>query len=408
MYVSFDDGDDWQSLMLNLPNTSYRDVVVKNDDLVVATYGRSIWILDDISALRQMTPEIASEPVHLFKPGDAIRVRRNVNTGTPFPPEMPHGDNPPEGAVIHYNLAVPAKHVALDVVDAGGMVVRHYSSDPIPPIPEPPPPVPDEWIYLPQPMPTTGGPHRVNWDLRYDMPPAFIHYLAHVTAAVVRDTHWGPEGPLAMPGVYTLRLDVDGKTYSQNVTVKNDPNSSATAADLYALHDLQMKLYAGTKESWDGFHQVAAMRRSIADVLAASAPAEVAAAGRALDTKLGALAGPTTFTPGPGGGSRTAFSVINGVEAEEGAVLVSMNGQLKVLDMSDIPPNPTKLAAWRSVCTDLRTAVTSWRDINAKDLVSFNALLTKSNIKSIPAASPSLTIPVCVAPAAASKSGGGR
>jgi len=408
MYVSFDDGDDWQSLMLNLPNTSYRDIVIKNNDLVVATYGRSIWILDDISALRQMTPETASEPVHLFKPGDAIRVRRNVNTGTPFPPEMPHGDNPPEGAVIYYNLAAPARHVALDVVDAAGTVVRHYSSDPIPPIPEPPPPVPDEWIYVPQPLPTTSGPHRVNWDLRYDMPRAFIHYLAHVTAAIVGDTHWGPEGPLVIGGAYTLRLDVDGKTYSQIVTVKNDPNSSATTADLHALHDLQMKLYAGTKESWDGFYQVDAMRQSIAKVLAGSAPAEIATAAHALDTKLVALAGPTAFTPGPGAGSRTAFSVINGVEAEEGAVLLSMNGQLKVLDMSDIPPNPTKLAAWRSVCTDLRTAVTTWRDINANDLVAFNALLTKNNIQSIPAASPSLTLPVCVAPAVPSKSGGER
>src|SRR6516162_9535226 len=134
-------------------------------------------------------------------------------------------------------------------------------------------------------MPTTSGPHRVNWDLRYDMPPAFIHYLAHVTAAMVGDTHWGPEGPLVVPGLYTLKLDVDGKTYSQVVTVKNDPNSSATAADLLALHDLQMKLYAGTKESWDGFQQVAAARKAIADVLAGSPPADVASAARALDTK---------------------------------------------------------------------------------------------------------------------------
>ena len=403
MYVSFDDGDQWQSLMLNLPNTSYRDIVVKGNDLVVATYGRSIWILDDISPLRQMTPEVASEPVHLFTPGDAIRVRRNVNTGTPFPPEMPYGDNPPEGAVIDYNLATPAKHVALDVLDASGAVVRHYSSDPIPPIPEPPPPVPDEWIYVPHPMPTGSGPHRVNWDLRYDMPPAFIHYLAHVTAAVVGDTHWGPEGPLVIPGAYTLRLDVDGKTYSQKVTVKNDPNSSATAADLHALHDLQMKLYEGTKESWDGFHEVAATRTSIAGVLAGNPVAEVATAARALDAKLSALAGPTTFTAGPvGAGSPTAFSVINGVEAEEGAVLVSMNGQLKVLDMSDIPPNPSKLAAWRSVCTNLRTAVTAWRDINAKDLIAFNAVLTKNNIQPIPPAAP-LPLPVCTAPVVAPK-----
>lgn len=400
MYVSFDDGDDWQSLMLNLPNTSYRDIAVKNDDLVVATYGRSIWILDDISPLRQMTADVASEPVHLFKPGDAIRVRRNVNTGTPFPPEMPHGDNPPEGAVIYYNLAAHATHVTLDVLDAAGAIVRHYSSDPIPSIPEPPPPVPDEWIYVPQPMPTAAGTHRVNWDLRYDMPPAFIHYLAHVTAAVVGDTHWGPEGPLVIPGVYTIRLDVDGKTSSQTVTIENDPNSPATAADLDALHDLQMKLYNGTKESWDGFHEVSAMRQSIADVLAGNPPADVASAARALDAKLAALAGPTRFVAGPdGGGPRTAFSVINGVEAEEGTVLVSMNGQLKVLDMSDIPPNPTKLAAWRNVCGDLRTAVTAWRETQVTDVAALNALLAKNSIRPIPAPASSVAMPVCVTPA---------
>jgi hypothetical protein len=141
------------------------------------------------------------------------------------------------------------------------------------------------------------------------------------------------------------------------------------------------------------------MRTSIADILSGNPPADVAAAAHALDSKLAALAGPTAFIVGvDGAGRQTTFSVINGVEAEEGTVLVSMNGQLKVLDMSDIPPNPTKLAAWRNVCGDLRTAVTNWRDINAKDLVALNALLAKHNIKSIPAASPSLTVPVCTAP----------
>ena len=407
MYVTFDDGDNWQSLMLNLPNTSYRDIVVKNNDLVVATYGRSIWILDDISPLRQMTPEMAAEPTHVFKPSDAIRVRRNINTGTPFTKEMPSGPNPPEGAVIYYNLGTAAKHVALEVRDAAGVVVRHYSSDAIPPIPEPAPPVPDEWVFVPQPMPTSVGMHRINWDLRYDMPPAFIHYLAHVTGAVVGDTHWGGEGPLVIPGSYTLKFDVDGKSYTQTVTVKNDPNSSATTADLRALHDLQMKLYQGTRESWDGYQQVAAMRTSVADILRGNPAADVTAAAGALDAKLDALAGPTAFAGRGGVAPRTpAFSTINGVEAEEGAVLASMNGQLKVLDMSDIPPNPTKLAGWRNVCADMRTAVTNWRTMNTTDLVAFNTILAKNNIKAISAASPSLPLPVC-APTPATVRGSG-
>jgi hypothetical protein len=396
MYVSFDDGDNWQSLMLNLPNTSYRDIVVKDNDLVVATYGRSIWILDDISPLRQMTSATASEPAHLFKPGDAIRVRRNINTGTPFPPEMPHGDNPPLGAVIYYNLSAAATHIALDVLDAAGSVVRHYASDPIPPIPEPPPPVPDEWIYVPQPLATGAGMHRINWDVRYEMPPAFIHYMAHVTGAVPGDTHWGGEGPLVVPGVYTLRMNVDDKILTQTVTVRNDPGSRATAADLAALHDLQMKLYNGTRESWDGFQQVAAMRAAITEVTRGSVPKEVADAAATLQAKLTQLGGPTTFTGGRAAGAPgVSFSVINGVEAEEGAVLVSMNGQLKVIDMSDIPPNPTKLAAWRNICGDLRSALTSWRAINATDLVAFNALLLKNNLKPVAPATPMLPLPVC-------------
>jgi hypothetical protein len=217
-----------------------------------------------------------------------------------------------------------------------------------------------------------------------------------VTGAVPGDTHWGGEGPLVIPGVYTLRMNVDGQILTQTVTVKNDPGSRATAADLAALHDLQMKLYNGTRESWDGFQQVAAMRAAIADVTRGNVPKEVADAAAAFTAKLTQLAGPTTFTGGRGGAAPgVSFSVINGVEAEEGAVLVSMNGQLKVIDMSDIPPNPSKLAAWRSVCTDLRSALTSWRAINTTDLVAFNALLLRNNLKPIAAAAPVLALPVC-------------
>jgi hypothetical protein len=157
-----------------------------------------------------------------------------------------------------------------------------------------------------------------------------------------------------------------------------------------------MKLYNGTRESWDGFQQIAAMRAAIADVTRGNVPKEVADAAAAFTAKLTQLAGPTTFTGGRGGGAPgVSLSVINGVEAEEGAVLVSMNGQLKVIDMSDIPPNPSKLAAWRNVCTDLRSALTSWRAINATDLVAFNALLLKNNLKPVAPATPMLPLPAC-------------
>ncbi|MGH7583719.1 MAG: WD40/YVTN/BNR-like repeat-containing protein, partial [Gemmatimonadales bacterium] len=173
MYVSVDDGDDWQSLMLNLPNTSYRDIVVKDNDLIVATYGRGIWILDDISPLRQITPAIAAEPAHLFKPGDAIRVRREMNEDTPFPPEVPHALNPPVGAIIYYYLgARPAGDITLEILDAAGHIVRHYSSAPIPADTNPAPQTPPYWLKVPEPLPTAIGTNRINWDIRYDDPPA--------------------------------------------------------------------------------------------------------------------------------------------------------------------------------------------------------------------------------------------
>jgi photosystem II stability/assembly factor-like uncharacterized protein len=260
MYVSFDDGDNWQLLMLNLPTTSYRDIVIHDNDLVVGTYGRGFWILDDYSPLRQMTPAIASEPAHLFKPGDAIRVRRNVNGDTPFPPEVPHAPNPPLGAIIYYYLgAKPAGDITLEILDSSGTVVRHMSSAPIPPLPDPPPPVPDYWLEKPRPMPAEPGTNRINWNIRYDNPPAFTHNYAQVMGAVKGETPASPEGPLALPGTYTLKLTVDGHTYMQTLTVRNDPRSPALATDLRAEHALQMKLRDGAVEAWDGYKQVAAV-----------------------------------------------------------------------------------------------------------------------------------------------------
>ena len=167
VYVSLDDGDSWQSLMLNLPTTAFRDMVIKDNDLVVGTYGRSIWILDDFSPLRQITAAVAAEPAHLFKPADAYRVRRNINAGTPFPPEIPHGDNPPLGAILYYHLgSKPTGYITLDISDKAGRVVRHMSSAPIAPYPDPPPRLPDWWLTHPKPMPTEIGTNRINWYLR--------------------------------------------------------------------------------------------------------------------------------------------------------------------------------------------------------------------------------------------------
>lgn len=379
MYVSFNDGDNWQSLMQNLPNTSYRDIAIHDNDLVVGTYGRSFWVLDDISPLRQIAASVTGEPVHLFTPGDAIRVRRNVNGDTPFPPEVPHAVNAPVGALIYYYLgSVPTGTVTLEISDSAGRVVRHMSSAPIPPMGETYPPIPDFWIEKPKPMPTEVGTNRISWNLRYDSPASTSkNYEINANPG---ETPGSPEGPLVAPGVYTVALTVDGKTYRQNLTVKNDPRSPASAAEIRAQHDLQMKLYEGAKEAWDLYQQVAAMRKLVTNIIDSEPGEELASASEDFDAKLLAVGGsmgggrrgggfraPGTTAPPP------TFAGVNG----------SMVRQLGTLDSGDMAPNEPTVMASNAVFADLKDTNARWQALLEKDLVAFNAVLTKFKVKTI-------------------------
>ncbi len=410
-YVSFDDGDNWQSLMTNLPTTSYRDAVVKDNDLVVATYGRGIWILDDISPLRELTPDMASEAAHLFKPGDAVRVRRDVNGDTPMQPEMPHAENPPPGAVIYYSLgSPPSGDISLDILDASGTVIRRMSSAPIPPLPDAPPFVAPFWLEVPQPMPTAVGLNRVNWNIRYDNPPAFNHNINQVMSAVPHETPYTPEGPLALPGTYTARLTVNGQTYQQSFSVRNDPRSPATLRDLEAQHALQMRLYAGARESWDGWHQVAAIRDGIAQVLRNNPPAEVSSAAMPFDSMLAKLQGDPKLQTAGRFGRQTApsgnFATLTGSEPGESDVLSSMNGQLRTTDYGDMAPSEAMLKNYSNACADLREAVSSLRRIDAEALPAFNQVLARNNIAAIPVPSGTLALPACASQAPVAGRGG--
>jgi photosystem II stability/assembly factor-like uncharacterized protein len=391
IYVSFDDGDHWQSLMANLPNTSYRDITMHGSDLVVGTYGRGIWILDDYSVLRQLTPALlASEPAHLFEPADAVRVRRNVNYDTPFPPEVPYALNPPDGVIIYYSLAArPSSPISLDVIDASGAIVRHMSSTPSAPVPEAAqPPEPNFWLAPPSSIPTNAGINRVNWDLRYDPPPAFTHsFEINANPGL---TPPSPEGPLAVPGIYTLKLTVNGNSYTRRVTVKNDPRSPAKPSDLHAQLDLEMKYYDGAKESSDAYGQISALRRSLAEFTHGSAPSEIVAAATTLDAKLAALGGTTDrgrggFTGGGGTPPPPSFMAING----------TMGHELIALDNGDMFPNEPMRKGYTAKCSDLKTAIASWKSINTADLAAFNTILTKNNVKPIASSSPVLAVPVC-------------
>ena len=389
MYVSFDDGDHWQSLQLNLPNTSYRDAVIKGNDLVVGTYGRGIWILDDISPLRQMTAQIAQEDVHLFRPGSVIRVHRNVNQDTPFPPEVPHALNPPDGAVIYYYLKNrPSGDVTLDVLDASGAVVRHLSSVPTPPVPEAAhPPEPNFWLATPQPLPTAAGTDRAVWNLRYDRPPAFSHsFEINANPGL---TPASPQGPMALPGTYTVRLTVGGTSYTSAVTLTNDPRSPATMPALVAQHALQMKAYRAMRETWDGYQQDSALRVALAADTGAGVPADVADAARALDARADTVAGST--------GAGRAFAFFR--RGPQSPNFVELNGtfgrQLEGQDLADMAPTPAMLADYADACQDLAKAVAAWAAIRGPGLASLNAALAKHDLARITAGGDALPAPSC-------------
>jgi len=293
-----------------------------------------------------------SEPVHLFAPGEAVRVRHNVGNDTPFPPEVPHALNPPDGALIYYSLAArPRAPITLDVLDAAGTVVRHMTSGPIEPVKEAArPPEPNFWIAPPFQLPAEAGGNRTNWDLRADAPPVFTHtFEINANPGL---TPPSPLGPLVPPGAYTLRLTVDGKTYNQPVTVVNDPRSPATAADVRAQYALETRVVAAMQTAWDGYQRAAA---------------------QPLDSALAAVGGDPTAGRGGGGGFRPGGPpppTFVGVNA-------TLGRQLNALETGDLAPTPAMEAAYVAACKDLVKAVTT-----------FNAVVAQHQLKQAALAAP--------------------
>jgi photosystem II stability/assembly factor-like uncharacterized protein len=248
VHVSFDDGEHWQSLRNNMPATSVRDLVIKDDDLVAGTHGRSFYILDDITPLRQAAALASLPDVHLFAPQEAWRFRWNKNTDTPLPPDEPAGQNPPDGAVVHYYLkSAAAGPVILEVLDAqGGVVRRHSSADPAEPLVEGRN-TPDYWLRPHRPLLATAGLHRFVWDMHHERPA--VSSFSYPIAAILADTPRLPFGSWAVPGKYSVRLTVDGKTQTQPLVVKMDPRVKATAADLKLQYDLSRAIDALLRRS---------------------------------------------------------------------------------------------------------------------------------------------------------------
>ncbi len=303
VYASFDAGQNWQSLQLDLPHTSVRDLVVHGDDVVVATHGRGFWILTDAEPLRELAGGLQTGSAYLFNPAPAYRVARSTNTDTPLPPEEPTGENPPDGAIFDYALREPAARVTISVYDARGALVRRYSSDDRAPAPIPDLDKPSFW-EAPFEAPATGaGMHRFVWDLREPAPGSVAYDLP--ISAVPHRTPRVPQGVLVVPGTYTVRLQAGDTTSERTVKILMDPRVTISAAAL----DDQYRLA----------HEVSAMMtRSAGDAAKAKQAGNKAAAAAfsrlneglavLLDTIDGADAAPTTQAAAAVRTARSALS----------------------------------------------------------------------------------------------------
>jgi photosystem II stability/assembly factor-like uncharacterized protein len=390
VYVSFNDGDDWQPLQLNLPHTSMRDLNIHGDDLIVATHGRSFWILDDISPLRQLSEQITKSDVHVFEPQEAIRVRWNRNPDTPLPPEVPAGQNPPDGAIIDYYLAAATSQpVVLEIMDADHHLVRRYSSTDKP---EPlakiaaENPIPMYWVRPPQVLSGAAGMHRFVWDMRYAPPDSLTH--EYPISAVVHNTPRYPLGAWALPGTYSVQLTLNGKKLPlAMLVVKMDPRITASPEALQKQFEMETGAVEGMNESFEALALVQSVRAQLKELTAKAGNNPIALAIAALDKQAAELEGAAQssfFGLAPGAKQPENFSTLN---QHFGSILA-------VADSADAAPTTQATAVFKELQDALNQLKARWTKIRQQDIPSLNSELKKVGLAPVdpnkaPASAPS-------------------
>jgi photosystem II stability/assembly factor-like uncharacterized protein len=254
-YFSTDDGDHWQSLQLNLPLSAVYDLVVQDSDLIVGTHGRSFWVLDDITPLRQASAVQANAAARLYAPALAVRVDNDVFLGTPLPPEEPQAKNPPDGAIVDYFLRNAAKQVTIEIYNSSKTLVRRYSSEHQPSGKHAKLPIAERWFPEPQRLENSAGAHRFVWDMRW----------SSSGDAVEEDDNPSPppKGPRVTSGTYTVRLIVDGQASTQTLEVKMDPRSSATPQVLSEQERVGREIYTETVRSRKAVSEAGSVRKQL-------------------------------------------------------------------------------------------------------------------------------------------------
>ncbi|MGA8617342.1 MAG: glycoside hydrolase [Candidatus Sulfotelmatobacter sp.] len=372
IWVSFDDGDHWQSLQLNLPHTSMRDLWIHDNDLIVATHGRSFWILDDIEPLREVTDSLFAGD-HLFAPAPSYRVQRDTNTDTPLPPDEPAAANSPDGVVIDYYLARAASSpITLEILDARGQLVRKFSSDDTPEVTEADLKkqlIPLYWLRPVRALPSDAGMHRWVWDLHYPAPASARH--DYPIAAIPGDTPRYPLGPTALPSSYTARLTANGKSYIEPFTVKMDPRIKVSAADLETKFKIEMHLASLLSQTSRAVMQAGSIREPL-QKLTEKATGPALDSLKTFQNKLAEVAGAQTGFLAPPSDTDT---------------LARANGQITVLYgqvwQADAPPTASQSAAAAAIERDLADVMKRWNALKTSDLPALNRDLRRANLPEV-------------------------
>jgi photosystem II stability/assembly factor-like uncharacterized protein len=365
VWVSFDDGDHWQSLQLNLPHTSMRDLLIYDNDLIVATHGRAFWILDDITPLREAAAALAVTDAHLFTPAPAYRIQRDTYSDTPLPPDEPAAANPPDGAIIDYYLGHAASvPVTLEILDARGQLVRKFSSADKPDVTETDLKkqlIPLYWLRPFRSLPADAGMHRWVWDLHYPRPDSTRH--DYPISAIPGDTPRYPLGPTALPGSYTAKLTANGKSYTAAFTVKMDPRVKSSAASLEQKFQFEMHLSSLLSQTSRAVIQAGSLPEPL-EKLTQQATGPVLDSVHAFQSKLATLLGaaPGFLTP----------------PASE-ITLAQVNGQVTALYgevwQADAAPTAAQSAAVMAIEHDASDVIKRWNAIKTTDLAALNRAL---------------------------------
>ncbi|MGH8279096.1 MAG: WD40/YVTN/BNR-like repeat-containing protein [Gammaproteobacteria bacterium] len=359
VWVSFDNGDHWQSLRLNMPAVSVRDLKIYDNDLIAATHGRGYQVLDDITPLRQIDAQVAQAPVTLYKPEPAVRVRWDMNPPTPW--RMPAMPNPPPGAIIDYYLASNVSGpVTLEITTADGKLVRHWSSaNPELPFDPAKLDVPDWWPRAPMNLSTEAGMHRFVWDMHYQPMPGALRFL-DMNQAVIHNTPVTPSSPWVMPGDYTVKLGVGGRTYTQALVVTMDPRVKTSTADLEKQFTASMRAYQEAMHASAVLGQVRDLEKQIA--------------ARPASDKLTAYRKQLEELSGPEASSQFAFFFRGGPPT-----LGSLGGTLQMLmgrmQDADVAPTAADMQALNQTSTELRGLLQKWDQLKGEPLAELNRVL---------------------------------